>query len=190
VGIVGSLAWNRRHGYCYGLELIRAAHAVRRRDLKLLIVGDGDGRPRLERLAAALPAGRAVFTGRVRPDELPQYYAAMDVASLPQSTDGVGSYRYTTKLSEYLAFGLPIVTGQVPLAYDLDGGWLWRLPGSAPWDPIYIAAFARLLDELTPDAVAARRQAVPPRPREFDRDAQVDRVTAFLIDLLGAARTL
>src|SRR5204863_4201797 len=96
-----------------------------------LLVGDGSGRARLEARAAGLPAGRVVFTGRVPQDELPAYYSAMDVGSLPQSVDRVGSFRYTTKLSEYLAFRLPVVTGHIPLAYDLDGGWLWRLPGAA-----------------------------------------------------------
>ena len=28
--------------------------------------------------------------------------------------------------------GLPVVTGQLPFAYDLGGDWLWRLPGDAP----------------------------------------------------------
>ena len=50
---------------------------------------------------------------------MPNHLAAFDLASLPQSVDGVGSFRYTTKLSEYLAAGLPIVTGQIPAAYDL-----------------------------------------------------------------------
>jgi hypothetical protein len=49
------------------------------------------------------------------------------------SVDQVGSFRYTTKLSKYLAFGLPVITGQIPLAYDLDDGWIWRLAGDAPW---------------------------------------------------------
>ena len=61
----------------------------------------------------------------------------MDVASLPQSVDGVGSFRYTTKLSEYLAARLPVVTGEIPLAFDLDDGWMWRLPGDAPWEERY-----------------------------------------------------
>jgi hypothetical protein len=31
---------------------------------------------------------------------------------------------YTTKFSEYLTAGLPVVTGQIPLVYDLDAGLL------------------------------------------------------------------
>ncbi len=54
-----------------------------------------------------------------------------------------------------------MVTGQLPLAYDLDSGWMWRLPGSAPWDERYIDALANLLDRLSPEELAARRSAVP-----------------------------
>ena len=134
VGLAGSLSWNRRFGYCYAQELVAAARRVTRPDACFLIVGDGTGTPGWRR-PPGLPPGRVVFTGRVPQDELPGYYRAMDVASLPQSVDRVGSFRYTTKLSEYLAHGLPVVMGTIPLAYDLDGGWLWRLPGAAPSHP-------------------------------------------------------
>jgi hypothetical protein len=109
----------------------------------------------------------------------------MDLASLPQSVDAVGSFRYTTKLSEYLAACLPIVTGQIPLAYDLDGGWLWRLPGPNPWHPQYYRALADLLERLTPSELDMKRAAVPLCPPEFDRERQVARVTAFVQDLLA-----
>lgn len=189
VGIVGSLAWSRRRRYCYGLELVRAAARVRRRDVTYLIVGDGAGMPVLKAEVEKLPHPAAVvFTGRLPQDRLPEYYAAMDVASLPQSVDRVGGFRYTTKLSEYLGYGLPVVTGQIPLAYDLDGGWLWRLPGAAPWTPGYAAALAALLDRLTPAELAARRAAVPRDLPEFDRRRQVERAAGFVADLLAEAR--
>jgi hypothetical protein len=187
VGIAGSMVWSGRYGYCYGRELVDAVRLVRRPDATFLLVGDGTGKPRLEALAAGLPPGRVVFTGRVPQDELPAYYAAMDVGSLPQSVDRVGSFRYTTKLSEYLAFGLPVVTGRIPLAYDLDGGWLWRLPGAAPWSAEYVAALARLVDGLGPDELRAKRAAVPADLPEFDRDRQAARTAAFVRELVEPA---
>ena len=102
--------------------------------------------------------------------------------------DQVGSFRYTTKLSEYLAAGLPVVTGQIPLAYDLDGGWLWRLPGSAPWDIRYIQALANLMDGLTSAELNVKRLAVPRSLPEFDRESQVRRVTAWINELLNEMR--
>ena len=185
IGIAGSLAWSSRRGYCYGYELVQAIKQVRRPDVAVLIVGDGNGRDRLETLAGAR-LGRGVhFTGRMLQAQVPHYLAAMDVASLPQSVDGVGCFRYTTKLSEYIAAGLPVVTGQIPLAYDLDDGWLWRLPGSAPWDERYLAALAELLDGLTPEELTARAAAICPAPPLFDRERQVRQVTAFVGNLLN-----
>ena len=184
VGIAGSMVWTARYRYCYGAELVAAAGLCTRPDVTFLLVGDGSGRGRLEALAAGLPTGRVVFTGRVPQDQLPGYYAAMDVGSLPQSVDRVGSFRYTTKVSEYLAFGLPVVTGRIPLAYDLDTGWVWRLPGAAPWDRVYTRGLADLVDRLTPAELAAKRACVPASLPEFDRTAQAARTAAFVRELL------
>jgi glycosyltransferase involved in cell wall biosynthesis len=184
VGIAGSLVWSGRYGYCYGWELVEAARGVRRSDATFLLVGDGNGRARLEARAKGLPAGRVVFAGRVPQAELPGYYAAMDIGSLPQSVDRVGSFRYTTKLSEYLAFGLPVVTGQIPLAYDLDGGWLWRLPGAAPWAAEYVAALTALIDGLDGKELTAKKAAVPADPPEFRYSDQAARAEAFVRELV------
>jgi glycosyltransferase involved in cell wall biosynthesis len=187
-GIVGSLVWNGRRGYCYGAELVRAASMLQRKDACVLVVGGGTGLTRLQKLAGDM-LGRSVFLpGPVPSAAVADYMAAMDVGSLPQSVDGVGSFRYTTKISEYITAGLPIVTGQIPLAYDLDSGWLWRLPGSAPWKQQYIVALADLMNRLTPEELMARKDAVPVNPVEFDRDRQIARATEFISDLLSAKR--
>lgn len=180
VGIAGSLDWNRRVGYCYGWELVQALALCRRTDVFALIVGEGSGLEELRRMAA----DQVIFTGSVPRASVPDYLAAMDIGSLPQSCDGLGSFRYTTKLSEYVAARLPVVTGQLPLAYDLDEGWLWRLPGDAPWDPRYIQALAALLDGITPEALAEKKAAVPVGSPVFDRARQVARVTALVRDVL------
>jgi hypothetical protein len=78
-----------------------------------------------------------------------------------------------------------MVTGQVPMGYDLDDGWVWRLPGPNPWSEEYVQALAGLLDGLSPEELAARRAAVPADHPAFDRERQVRRVTAFVNDLLG-----
>ena len=182
IGIAGALTWTPRVRYCYGYELVRAAALVKRLDIRFLILGDGSGRAELARF----PDPRVILTGFVPREQLPDYFAAMDLASLPQSCDGVGSFRYSTKLSEYLAAGLPVVTGQIPAAYDLDTGWAWRLPGNAPWDGRYTEALARMLDGLTAQALEARRKAIPAAMTEFDKEAQIRRVTAFLNDILAS----
>jgi glycosyltransferase involved in cell wall biosynthesis len=182
-GLVGSLAWNPRVSYAYGLELVKAIRATARPDLRVIVVGDGDGRAHLEEAAGSELGVRVLLTGSIPRDEVRSYLEAFDVASLPQSVDGVGSFRYTTKIADYLGAGLPIVTGQIPLAYDLDRGWLWRLPGEAPWDPRYITELARLMGGVTHDELAERRAKVPADSELFSKAQQQQRACAFLREL-------
>jgi hypothetical protein len=189
VGLTGSIHHSKRRGYIYGSELVTAVQRSGRGDLVACVVGDGSGLELLKQMAGEDLGGRVVLPGRVAPEEVPDYLASFDLASLSQSTDPVGSFRYTTKLSEYLAAGLPVLTGETPLAYDLDEGFFWRLPGAAPWSPDYQEALTRLLAELTPADVAARREAVGRRRTDpFDRAAQSERMCAFVGDLLAARR--
>lgn len=187
-GLVGSLNWSERAGYCYGLELVRAVRRTARDDMHVVLVGDGDGLARLKDEAGADLGDRVHFSGRVPREQLGRYFAAMDVASLPQSVDGVGAFRYTTKLSEYLAAGLPVVTGQLPFAYDLGGDWLWRLPGDAPWSESYVDALAALMTQIDARDVQQRRASVPHELPVFDEALQRQRATAFLDDVLERTR--
>ena len=186
-GLVGSLVWNPRRAYVYGLELVQAVRDLEREDVRVLVVGDGDGLAHL-RHAAGSALGRSVLLpGRVAREDVGAYLGAMDVASLPQSVDRVGAFRYTTKLSEYLAAGVPVVTGELPLAYDLDDGWVWRLPGEAPWDPRYLDALSGLMRGLT------RSQARERRPRStrsdlFSAADQQRRVCAFVREAAARSR--
>jgi len=186
VGLAGSLHWNERLDYTYGAELVRAIRLVHRDDLVVCVIGEGSGRPRLEELAGEDLGGRVLLPGRVAPAEVPDYLAAFDAGSLSQSVDQVGSFRYTTKLSEYFAATLPIITGEVPAAFDLDEGCMWRLPGDAPWSPVYIGALAELMQSISAQDVAARREAMSQRRSEpFDLAVQQRRMGAFLEALLA-----
>lgn len=182
-GIAGSLIWNDRVDYSYGLDLIRAILPIRRTDVVALIVGDGSATARLRVLAGDRLGKTVIMPGRVAQSEVPDYLAAIDVAALPQSVDGVGSFRYTTKLSEYVSVGLPIVTGQTPLAYDFIDDCLWRLPGDAPWSTQYINALSELMESVTREEIAAKQRRVVCLSHMFDQPEQVDRVTLFLREL-------
>lgn len=185
VGLIGSLNWNEKAGYVYGAELVQAVRRSARDDVVVCVIGDGDGRQRLEQLAGEDLGRRVLLPGRVEPEQVPDHLAAFDAGSLSQSVDQVGSFRYTTKLSEYLAAGLPVITGEVPAAYDLDLDCFWRLPGAAPWSERYISALTALLDGLRAEDVARRRAAVAAAAcMPFEKDVQQRRMRAFVEDIL------
>jgi hypothetical protein len=183
-GLVGSLNWNRRRSYCYGLELIEALHTVERRDIAVLVVGDGTGLERLRMRAGEALGHRVFLPGHVPQKMISSYLAAMDVGSLPQTVDQVGAFRYTAKLSEYCAARLPFITSQIPLAYDLASEWIWRLPGDTPWSSTYVQALADLMTSVSDEEVALRRSSIPASLSTFDPRAQQQRVVAFLTDII------
>jgi hypothetical protein len=183
-GIVGSLLWNNRVGYCYGSELVRAiCRNAPSPKVGVVIAGGGTGVQELKKLAGDRLGRDIHVIGEIPADAVGQHLAAFDVASLPQSLDGVGSFRYTTKLSEYLSARLPVVTGQIPMSYDLNTGWLWRLPGAAPWSADYLEALGNLMQTITLEQVAAKQRLVCGE-NLFNRADQIARMSEFVRDLL------
>jgi hypothetical protein len=187
-GLLGALVWNSRFGYCYGAELVNAIlRLAPSKRVAVVVVGGGSGLEQLRDLAGNRLNQDIFLLGAVPGSQVGDHLAAFDVASLPQSVDGVGSFRYTTKISEYLAAGLPVVTGTIPMAYDLDDGWLWRLAGNSPWDARYIDRLANLMSRIGADDIAEKKRAIPSYMPEFDRERQIRHVTEFIGDLLGVA---
>jgi glycosyltransferase involved in cell wall biosynthesis len=89
--VVSRITWENRYK---GHELlIRAWAAVRRcvPDATLVIVGDGDDRPRLEALTVALGLEGAVrFAGQVSDRELASWYARCTLFVMPSPDEGFG----------------------------------------------------------------------------------------------------
>ncbi len=183
-GIAGAIIWNKRRRYCYGSELVRAIRQVERQDIAVVVIGDGSGLEILKREAGAELGKRVFLPGSVPLDEVMENLCGFDVASLPQSTDAVGAFRYTTKISEYRALDLPIVTLRIPAAYDLDLGVCWRLPGENPWDPRFIQHLVGLMNRIDRDeCIEHRRIDYGQGDSTFDRDSQIRRATEFLSEL-------
>ena len=188
VGIVGALEWNARRRYCYGWDLVECARRLQRQDVTFLIVGGGTGIDRLREHAGDLLGKRVLLPGPVPLEEVMSVLCAIDVASLPQSMDGVGMFRYTTKIAEYLAARLPVITNQVPMAYDLGADWMWRLPGAAPWDEVYLDALAKLVERLQIADIMEVQARIPSDLPEFREGEQICRVAAFVSELLSCPK--
>ncbi|NBB86143.1 MAG: glycosyltransferase [Bacteroidetes bacterium] len=185
-GVVGSLTWSPRQQYCYGLELVSMLHYLTRRDVRVVIVGDGTGRDILE---ARIPADRrdqVVLTGRVPHERVSQLLQAMDVGFITQTLDGLGSYRLTTKLPEYLAAGLPVAMSPVPGFYDYVWPAGWALPPQHPASDAFHRGCAQWLDTLTLEEVRAKAvQARPIAEQRFDYEVLARRFACFVHELMG-----
>jgi glycosyltransferase involved in cell wall biosynthesis len=157
VGCVARLVPGRGHDV-----LLRAVARLRSRwpDLRVLLVGRGEGRPAIEGLVGELALDDVVvFTG-YRGDDLPQVLAAMDCFVLLQA----GSEESGRAVLEAMAAGRPVVAGRFgampETVVDGETGWLV---------------------EPRPDDVAARLGAIladPERARAMGAAAR-RRVTAL-----------
>ncbi len=76
-------------------------------DVSLVLIGDGNDRPRLEQLARELGvSGHTHFLRGLRPEQLSACYAACDVFALPSRGEGFGMV-----FLEAMAHGKPVIGG-------------------------------------------------------------------------------
>jgi len=120
-----------------GFDRVIAALSVIRRavpDVRYLIGGTGDDRPRLEALArAAGVADRVHFTGFIPADELCAHYNLCDVFAMPSTGEGFGIV-----FLEAMACGKPVLAG------NRDGSV----------EPLADGRFGALVDPLDPAQLA------------------------------------
>jgi glycosyltransferase involved in cell wall biosynthesis len=101
---------SRRHG----LDVAVRAVALARRsyeDIRLEVVGDGDGVAELRTLVAALGLGDTVTIteGRFPAEELQPLFKRASAGVVPLSHDVFTRYMLPVKLLEYVALGLPVI---------------------------------------------------------------------------------
>jgi glycosyltransferase involved in cell wall biosynthesis len=101
-----------------GVPLILEAFQTVRRsrpDALLLIVGDGEERPNLERLVSRLGVGDSVrFLGLRPPEQVAQFIAGADAGLFASYTEG-----FSVAMMEQLACGRPIISTDVSGVRDL-----------------------------------------------------------------------
>ncbi len=101
------------------LELLEAlalrwARPPRRGTLALVGATNVYGREAVERIARLKSLPNAIFTGRRDARLVPQYIRAFDVCLVPYRLEGQSRGIDPLKLYEYLAFGKPIVSVDIP----------------------------------------------------------------------------
>lgn len=104
--------------------LIEAAIALRRRGVKAKAVIVGDGRRRAELESLARERGAAdfvIFTGRVAHDQVPDYYALLDVFVIPRVPERAARLVTPLKPFEAMAAGVPLVTSDLEALREIIG---------------------------------------------------------------------
>lgn len=181
IGFVGTIKpW---HGL--GL-LIDAFERLYRRDatMRLLIVGDGPERERLERAVTTRGlAGVVRFAGAVQPREVPLLLAAMDVAVAPYP-ELPDFYFSPLKVYEYMAAGLPVVASRVgQLSRVIEHGTNGLL-----YEPGDLGALCTALSLLRADPVL--RSCLGARARRtVCRHHTWDAVVGRILELAGLDRS-
>ncbi|QBI18215.1 glycosyltransferase family 1 protein [Egibacter rhizosphaerae] len=157
------------------------AHAP---DARLVLVGDGRLRPRLERAAAALPPGAVVLTGTVTADDLPAFHAAADVFAHPNRDrwGGLEQEGFGIVFLEAQACGTPVVAGASGGSPEalLEGRTGLTVDGA---DPAAIAAAVGCLVADRERASVMGHAARSFVASEFAWDAIVDRLGRDLATL-------
>ena len=126
VGFVGSFhKWHDVAGLIEACQHIFKSN----KQLRLLLVGDGHDRPKLEAQVRNLGLGDVViFAGKVRHQDVPHYIAAMDVAVVPYQP--IEDFFFSPmKLFESMAVGVPTVAAQLGQIAEVvrhgETGWLY-----------------------------------------------------------------
>ncbi len=139
---------------------------------RLVLVGDGDDRPRLERLAHTLGiSGRVRFVGGVPHEAVGDYYRAADLFLFPSTSETQGIV-----VLEALAAGLPVVAVTSDAAAELlADGQAGTVSAEEP------VAFAGSAVELWEEP--ERRRAMAEAGRQIAARYAPDACAARLLDL-------
>ena len=118
-GDEASTAWNAEnlkenvngyHHYDADIIIRAIAKVSQKHKIKLLMVGDGADRTRMETLAKKLDID-ATFTGHI--DNIPEAIASADIGTISFRDNMLNRCKCPLRLFEYMSSGLPIVSTKV-----------------------------------------------------------------------------
>jgi len=147
-------------------------------DITMMVVGKGPAKDHLERIAKELGISeKVIFTGFVPDDELPEYYAASDVA--------VSASKFETQglsILEAMACGLPVACTKDRAFEDfvVDGENGFFFEGGASECAAAITKCISSKETLSPGAVRTART--------FSLSASADAHVAMYDDVITAKR--
>jgi glycosyltransferase involved in cell wall biosynthesis len=155
----------------HGVELLIKAVA-RVPNLRLLIIGDGPDRPRLEGVIERLHlAGRVMFTGRVSHADVMRYIGAVDIAVSSADRTGIAS---PMKLLEYMAMERATVAPRSANIEDLIDDNVDGLLFEPDSEEELAKALRRLaLDEVLRLQLGRQARLKVTRFRNWQRNAQI-----------------
>ena len=98
-----------------GLEyLLNSVKLLRNQCIKVIIVGEGSDRPKLQALTKALAIeDKVIFTGKIPHQEIRNYYALIDIFVVPRTKDRVCQIVTPLKPLEAMAMGKCVLVSNV-----------------------------------------------------------------------------
>jgi glycosyltransferase involved in cell wall biosynthesis len=117
-----------------------------RRDVSLVLMGDGGNAPTLHALANELQLEAYVqFTGWMKSADIVRYLSVADVGLTPKPKNGLSEYCTMVKTLEYMALGKPVI------GFDLDEMRLSAQDAMLYAEPNHAADFANKIETLLND---------------------------------------
>lgn len=144
-----------------------------------LIMGDGEGIPKLRDKARALGvADRVVFTGYVPEKDKADHYRLADVVAMPGSNPSFDRYPFRFAFLEPLACGVPVVASQLVERSEMDDPDAKQLLVQV--DPTDRADIKRGILQ----ALAKTGQGIDPLLFKFSYETFENRVISIVSDIL------
>ncbi|WP_323315626.1 glycosyltransferase family 4 protein [Limnoraphis robusta] len=113
IGFIGSL--KGYEGIDLLLKAIKGLIDRQQAQLSLLVVGEGEAKNELKKLAKSLSiSNNVVFTGGVPFSEIPNYYSICDLCAFPRKNYEVCQYVPPLKVLEPMAMAKPVIVSNLP----------------------------------------------------------------------------
>lgn len=156
---------------------------LKKKRIRLVMVGSGPGRDRVEELINRLDVGQAcTFTGSLPYEQMPGMYRAADVFVLPSIATPEWQEQFGMSLMEAMACGTPVVatlTGAVPEIADYSA----LLVQPNDFVSLYEALKGLILN---PEDGAALAQSARERMvKHYNKDQYAEALSAIYEELLG-----